>query len=451
MSEPMRFLDSRRVSSGAKDIGCTEPNLDGVVLLRYAHIYKDRISGGMERYLRQVNDGLLERHRMTILQMHLVSCHSSPSDAKVEIEKHGKGRIIWIPIGFQAGKRSIGALPKRWNTLSTFRGFMGSTEKRSKLSAIQRTLSNFCGHLRYSTMIFSEGLVDALEEYRVDLVLFHWLSYDVSSLVMEIERRQIPFAVIQHFDNRRLSEGVAARVARKAVAVGGVSNRNVPRILQDRYVNLSDAVDLSMFSPALAKKPPHPEGFMVLLPSRIALGKGHRDLLLAIKCLEEAAQNISIVFAGAAESDALVSELKREAEVLELSDRVLFLGELTPEGLRDWYAATDVVVLPSHSEGLGRVLLEAQAMEKPVIAYESGGTPEALVHGETGFIVKKGSQASLAERIRYLLHNPAERIEMGRAGQRFVAHQYSVHDLISRHQDFLFRALAGNNPPDIDR
>lgn len=443
MSDPLRDTEGLHFLTGGGSIGCEEPTLDGIVLFRYAHIYRNRTSGGMERYLRQVNYGLLEKHRMTIVQMHLVPCHCSPSDAQIEIEMHGKGRIIWFPIGFQPVERSLRALPRRLNTLCAFRGFVGSTGRISTFAAIRRALSNSCGHLRYSTMIFSEGLVDVLEEYRVDLVLFHWLSYDVETLAEKIAIRDIPYAVVHHFDNGRLNERTAARVTRKAVSVGGVSNRNVPRILQDKYVNLSDAVDLNLLSPALAKASSHPERFMVFLPSRIAPGKGHHDLLRAAKCLGEAAQKISIVFAGAAESDALVYELKREAEVLGLSDRVLYLGELTPEELRDWYAISDVVVLPSHSEGLGRVLLEAQAMGKPTIAYESGGTPEALVHNETGFLVENGNYEGLAERIKYLIQHPTERATMGDLGRRFVTHHYSLPKLIDRHQNFLSQVLAG--------
>lgn len=443
MSDSLSVVEGLPFSIGGGSIGCVEPTLDGIVLLRYAHMYRNRTSGGVERYLRQINEGLLEKHRMTILQMHLVPWGSMRTDARVEIEKHGKGQVVWLPVGFQQEDRSLRSLPRRLRTISESGKALASTGAQAISSTIQRALSNSCGHLRYSTMIFSEGLVDILEVYRVRLALFHWLSYDVETLVEQVVRRRIPYAVVHHFDNGRLNEGVAARVARKARAVGGVSNRNVPQDLRHKYVNLADAVDLSLFSPALARARLRPEGFVVLLPSRIAPGKGHRDLLLATKCLGEASQNISIVFAGAAESDVLVSELKREAEALGLSNCVLYLGELALEELRDWYAVSDVIVLPSHSEGLGRVLLEAQAMGKPTIAYESGGTPEALVQNETGFLVENGNYADLAERIKYLIQHPTERAAMGDSGRRFVMHQYAISKLIDRHQTFLSRVLDG--------
>lgn len=291
-------------------------------------------------------------------------------------------------------------------------------------------------------MILSEVLVDVLNDYRVDLIIFHWLSYDVETLVSYAARRHIPYAIIHHFDNGRLSMAHARQLAKNAAAVGGVSNRNVPHELQSRYVNLSDAVDVDFFSSLKAKPVPRPDSFVVLLPSRIVPGKGHADLLLAVKNLVQAGVNISVMFAGAVESELLVSDLKKNIILWGLGDRVVFLGELTPEGLRDWYAGSEVIVLPSSSEGLGKVLLEAQAMGKPVIAYDSGGTPEALVNNETGFLIRSGDHVGLAERIKRLTDQSTERTTMGESGRKFVLERYSLSSLIDRHQQFYSEALS---------
>lgn len=126
-----------------------------------------------------------------------------------------------------------------------------------------------------------------------------------------------------------------------------------------------------------------------------------------------------------------------------LAERVRFLGRLSGNDLRDWYAASDVVVLPSSSEGLGRVLLEAQAMEKPVIAYDSGGVPEALAPEESGFLVKPADAATLAVRMRFLLDHPVTAAQMGRCGRQFVLTHFQVESLVERHERLYERALAG--------
>ena len=419
--------------------------LDGITLLRYAHVYRNRISGGAEQYLKQLNDGLLARNRMTILQMHLVSGDSacSTSTMEVEVETRGQGQIIWIPVCLYNEERSVRSLPRRLRLLALSQSDATATGKGFVYSTIRRVLANSCGHLRYSSMILSEGLADLLDKYHVDLIALHWLSYDVGTLVSNSVKPRIPYVIINHFDNSRLCAMRTLRWVGKAAALGGVSNRNVPPELEGSYVNLSDAVDVDFFSPSRAKPVCRPEGFVVLLPSRLVAGKGHADLLLAARDLLKTDVNLSVVFAGAVESELLVAELEKKAFLWGLRDRVFFLGQLTPEELRDWYAASDVVVLPSSSEGLGRVLLEAQAMGKPVIAYDSGGMPEALLANKTGFLVQTGNHAALAERIKHLLDNPAERFAMGKNGREFVLEKFSVSSLIERHERFYSNALSG--------
>jgi len=301
-------------------------------------------------------------------------------------------------------------------------------------------------------MILSEDLADLLNEYNVDLIIFHWLSYDVGTLVAKAARRRIPYVIVHHFDNVRLRKARTRRLVKEAAAVGGVSNRNVPMELTGRYVNLSDAVDADFFSPPQSISITRPEGFVVLLPSRIVAGKGHADLLLAVKYLVETGAKLSVVFAGAVESEALVTELEKNASLWGLRDHVLFLGELTSAGLRDWYVGSDVVVLPSSSEGLGRVLLEAQAMGKPVIAYDSGGMPDALVADKTGFLVKAGDHAALGERLKYLIDNPGQRFAMGESGRKFVLEKFAISALIQRHEHLYLKVLSDNlvKSPDSD-
>jgi glycosyltransferase involved in cell wall biosynthesis len=419
--------------------------LDGITLLRYAHIYRNRTSGGAEQYLKQLNDGLLARHRMKILQMHLVNDDAalSPSAMEVEVETRGLGQIIWIPVRRYNEERSVRSLPRRVRLLALQRAAATATGQGAGSSTIRRALGNSCGHLRYSTMILSEGLADILEKYRVDLIALHWFSYDVGTLVSTAVKRRIPYAMINHFDNSRFSEKRTLRWVEQAAALGGVSNRNVPSGLEGHYVNLSDAVDVDFFSPSRSKQVRRPEGFVVLLPGRLVAGKGHADLLLAAKNLLETGVNLSVVFAGVVESVQLEAELKKKVTLWGMRDQVLFLGQLNPEALRDWYAASDVVVLPSSSEGLPRVLIEAQAMEKPVIAYNCGGMPEALFPYKTGFLVNRGDYAALGERVQHLLDNPTERFVMGKTGREFVLERFSVSSLIERHERFYCNALSG--------
>jgi glycosyltransferase involved in cell wall biosynthesis len=124
-----------------------------------------------------------------------------------------------------------------------------------------------------------------------------------------------------------------------------------------------------------------------------------------------------------------------------MQNRVVWLGEQSAESIRDLYAASTLVVLPTYSEGLPRVLLEAQAMKRAVVAYQCGGVGEALLSGRTGFAVPVGDVAMLADKIEFLMSHEHERQRMGDEGRRFVARQFSLAALLSRHESFYLAAL----------
>ena len=151
----------------------------------------------------------------------------------------------------------------------------------------------------------------------------------------------------------------------------------------------------------------------------------------------------ALAFAGRIENQAFVEKLLRVVSDEGLQERVLFAGELLPEELRDWYAASDVVILPSYSEGLPRVLLEAQAMERPVVAYRVGGIPAAVRDGKTGFTVRAGDVEGLATRLHQLLTDKMKQRRMGQRGREFVIESFSLDSLVARHEDFYGKAIAG--------
>jgi glycosyltransferase involved in cell wall biosynthesis len=229
-----------------------------------------------------------------------------------------------------------------------------------------------------------------------------------------------------------------------AAAIGTVSNRGIPDDLRARCVNLSDAVDSGFFDPENARPIAAPERPVVLLPARIGDGKGHRDMLEAARILKEKKIDFVLCFAGAVDSEPLYQGLRRSVEDMALEGRVLFLGERSAEDVRDWYAKSSVVVLPSYSEGLPRIVIEAQAMKKPVVSYDCGGVRDALLPDETGFIVRTGDVHALAEKISFLLQNESDRLRIGEIGREFVSHKFSLSALIQRHEAFYLDVLSGD-------
>jgi glycosyltransferase involved in cell wall biosynthesis len=430
-------------SSGREGYTAGSGALDGLTIMRYAHMHRDRSSGGVEQYLRRLDHGLLRRHRLTILQMHLM--RDDRNDA-VEVENIGIGRIVWVPVPFRQTNPSLADLASRMDYVYSRSLRMHQQQGKGLLPSIFASLRNLLrhhgGHLRYKATVLSERLAQMLLKQRVDLLALHWLSYDTGNVISHALRSRTPFVLINHFENSRLTLPTARKWTSRAAAVAGISCQGIPDHLRDRYVNLSDAVDTDFFDPEKARVEPLSGPPIVLLPARIEAGKGHHDLVEAARILIAKKTQLVVCFAGAVDSDSLHRELRKTVTEKGLERQVLFLGEKSAKDLRDWYARSSVVVLPSCSEGLGRILLEAQAMKKPVVAYDSGGIKEAILLNHTGFLVGTGDVEALADKIGMLLENEKNRLCIGESGREFVSRQFSVSALIQRHEAFYLGALS---------
>jgi glycosyltransferase involved in cell wall biosynthesis len=149
-------------------------------------------------------------------------------------------------------------------------------------------------------------------------------------------------------------------------------------------------------------------GPLVLYAGKLSLGKGTPVLLDALPAIRAAVPGVRFVLAGKGELD------------LEPAPDVHALGPIPQPDLFALYRAADVVVVPSTwPEPLSRVLLEAMAAGRPVVATAVGGTPEAVEHGVTGLLVPRRDADALAKGLIELLLDPERRRRMGAAaGQR---------------------------------
>ena len=435
---------SNGLSSGSGHLPVEPGDLDGITILRYAHLYRGRTSGGVEQYLRHLDHGLLKRHRLTILQMYLTKDDEKQA---IEVETVGEGRIVWVPVATLQTDSALADLPKRMGYVYSWtlrlRQQEGKGQYRAILSALRNLLRHRGGHLRYRTTLLSDSLYNVLATQNIDLLALHWLSYDTGAVISRALKARIPFVFINHFDNKRLSMHRMQKWIPYAAAIGTVSGQGIPNDIQDRCVNLSDAVDTEFFAAEKARPLRLPSRPVVLLPARIGDGKGHRDLLEAAGILIARKIDFVLCFAGAVDSESLHLELRRSVAVMGLEERVLFLGERNAEEIRDWYAKSSVVVLPSYSEGLPRIVIEAQAMKKPIVAYDCGGMREALLPNETGFMLKTGDVLGLADKISFLLENEVDGQRMGERGREFVSRKFSLSGLIQRHEAFYLSVLPG--------
>ncbi|MBN2113565.1 MAG: glycosyltransferase family 4 protein [Acidimicrobiia bacterium] len=259
----------------------------------------------------------------------------------------------------------------------------------------------------------------------------------------------VPYAVICHGAEVFLPAAVpglrqALRHAlRRADALFGVSRYTRGRVerFAGRPVHYLGAGVEAVFSPG---EPP--EEAVVGCVSRFVPRKGQRRVLGAVARLRAEGREVSLLLVGTGRDE---QDLRRLAARLGVPTRMEVAVPWS--ALPGLYRQMTVFAMPCRSrwfglemEGLGLVFLEAAACGLPVLAGDSGGSPETVVPGVTGYVVP--DDAALEEGLRLLLDDPARAREMGRAGRDRVLAEYTWDQVAARLAEGLREAAAGASP-----
>jgi len=257
----------------------------------------------------------------------------------------------------------------------------------------------------------------------------------------------VPYAVICHGAEVTIPAAipVARQVLRRplhrADAVFGVSRFTCGRVerLAGRPVRYLGAGVEAAFTPG---EPPAPE--VVGCVSRFVPRKGQRRVLQAVARLRAEGRDLSVLLVGKGRDE---EDLRALAAQLGVPTR---LEVAVPwERLPGLYREMTLFAMPCRSrwfgleiEGLGLVFLEAASAGLPVLAGDSGGSPETVIPGETGYIV--ADEEALDEGIRLLLDDPAGAREMGRKGRERVLAEYTWEAVAGRLAEGLAAAVEGH-------
>ena len=168
--------------------------------------------------------------------------------------------------------------------------------------------------------------------------------------------------------------------------------------------------------------------------------KGPMHLLNAMESVWEDHPDATLVFVG---KGAMEAELRQKADRLGLNGRVKFLG--WRDDLHRIMPLFDVFVLPSLNEGMGRVLVEAMAAGRPIVASRVGGIPDLVRHGESGLLVAPRDELKLADSISLLLSNPDKAGRMGAMG-RLKCREFGLCAMVSKLEG-LYRGLLAAPAP----
>nr|WP_127896032.1 glycosyltransferase family 4 protein [Streptomyces sp. S10(2018)] len=208
-----------------------------------------------------------------------------------------------------------------------------------------------------------------------------------------------------------------------------------------RMVQLPPGVDEKTFHPAsggdevrarlgLTERP------VVVCVSRLVPRKGQDTLIRAMPRILAAEPDAVLLIVGGGPYER---DLRRLAEETGVAASVHFTGAVPWSELSAHYGAGDVFAMPCRTrrggldvEGLGIVYLEASATGLPVVAGDSGGAPDAVLDGETGWVVRGEDPNESADRITTLLADPQLRRRMGERGRAWVEEKWRW-DLLAEH------------------
>ncbi|MFI0502084.1 glycosyltransferase family 4 protein [Streptomyces albogriseolus] len=167
---------------------------------------------------------------------------------------------------------------------------------------------------------------------------------------------------------------------------------------------------------------------VVVCVSRLVPRKGQDTLIRAMPAILAAEPDAVLLIVGGGPYE---KDLRRLAADTGVAASVRFTGAVPWSELPAHYGAGDVFAMPCRTrrggldvEGLGIVYLEASATGLPVVAGDSGGAPDAVLDGETGWVVPGASPAQAADRITTLLADPELRDRMGRRGREWVEEKW---------------------------
>lgn len=194
---------------------------------------------------------------------------------------------------------------------------------------------------------------------------------------------------------------------------GGVVDPSRVRLIR------GSGVDIGKFHPI-----PLPQGVpVVMLASRLLWDKGIGEFVAAAGALRERGMVARFVLVG--DGDAANPESIPDEQVKAWHDGGVIESWGRREDMPAAFAQARVVCLPSYREGLPKVLLEAAACGRPLVATDAPGCREIVLHGENGLLVAVRDAAGLADAIASLLNDPELQSNMGKKGRELVEREFS--------------------------
>lgn len=220
----------------------------------------------------------------------------------------------------------------------------------------------------------------------------------------ELKRKASTFIAVSHFIRNKLLE------------------KGYP---DEKIIQHYIGVNTAKFSPSCKRA----DERYILCVGRHIQKKGIDTLLLAFAQIARKHPSVSLIQVG---TGPMTADLNALAKTLGIDNRVRFLGAQTHQAVLNLMRGAEIFALPSQTakdgncEGLPIVINEASACGVPVVSTWHSGIPEAVLDGETGFLVPERDDAALAEKLDFLLSDRALGEKMGQLGREFVCEVFDI-------------------------
>ncbi len=364
-------------------------------------------TGGMNVYVRELSRELGRRG----IKVDVFTRSQNPDVPAISHALGPNGRVIHIPAGPEApiGKNAIYLhLPEFTEGVLRF-----------------ATREHRCYDIIHSHYWLSGCVAHELRAaWGVPFVqMFHTLGHMKNRVALRPEERESEVRIAVETETVRDADRLIAATPAEEAQLLWLYGAD-----ESRITIIPPGVDVTHFHPlpadeAKARLGVPTDNHMLLFVGRIEPLKGVDTLLRAVAliaaehpdwmsrlCLSVIGGNLGPDGASENEEMARLLELRQE---LGIGNMVTFLGARGQDTLPDYYAAADIVIVPSHYESFGLVALEAMACGTPVIASEVGGLAFLVKNGQTGFHIPERDPRALADKIMLLLTNPDLRHQLG--------------------------------------
>jgi glycosyltransferase involved in cell wall biosynthesis len=228
----------------------------------------------------------------------------------------------------------------------------------------------------------------------------------------------------------------------KAVIFQNIDDMETLKNLCERknYLIKSSGIDTEFFNPNRCVKKKN-EGFSFLFVGRLLKDKGIYELIEAFKKLKNEYLETELIIIGDVDEGNPNSLKKEELEQWVEEELITWYG--FQKDVRPFYCMADCVVLPSsYREGVPRVLLEAMAMEKPIITTDAPGCRDVCIDGVNGFLVKPKDVESLYLAMKKAVEMGQEGLrKMGKKGREIVEERYEISKIVGEYVKIIENVL----------